>query len=317
MNKKNRVIRAIEGKHVDKVPMCFSLHFPPGNEYGKSAVDAHLKFFKETDTDIIKIMNENLVPADFKVRTPDDWKQISKISIKDPFVIRQMDLVDRILDQYQGSAFSVGTIHGIVASVLHVIEKYYGYNNGRELISEHLSQNQSSIIDAFKYVTELMTKLAEKYIDKGLDGIYYAALGESHYFTADEYKSIIEPLDKTILTAVKEKDGYNIFHICKDNIDLGWFKTYEELIDVVNWGVYESGISLAEGKKKFPNTTIMGGLKSRGGILENGTSEEIKKKIESIISEFGERQFILGADCTLSTDIEYSRIKKAVDYVSI
>ena len=62
MTKRERVIAAIEGKKVDAIPSSFSLHFPKNQAVGDEAVAAHLKFFKETDTDIVKVMNEHLDP---------------------------------------------------------------------------------------------------------------------------------------------------------------------------------------------------------------------------------------------------------------
>ena len=56
-----------------------------------------------------------------------------------------------------------------------------------------------------------MCQLSQKYIEMGLDGVYYAALGgEKHYFTDDEFAECIEPYDKQILRAVKEADGVHI-----------------------------------------------------------------------------------------------------------
>ena len=66
MNKKERVIAAIRGDVPDHVPVGFSLHFPRTAKTVEEDLKFHLDFFRETDTDIIKIMNENLVP-DFQV----------------------------------------------------------------------------------------------------------------------------------------------------------------------------------------------------------------------------------------------------------
>ena len=63
MTKKERVIAAINNKEVSGIPSSFSLHFPQDKKMGEECVKAHLKFFEETDTDICKIMNENLIPV--------------------------------------------------------------------------------------------------------------------------------------------------------------------------------------------------------------------------------------------------------------
>ena len=62
MNKKERVKAAIRKEKVDYVPSCFSLHFPRETAFGEDAVKAHLEFYHATDTDILKVMNENLIP---------------------------------------------------------------------------------------------------------------------------------------------------------------------------------------------------------------------------------------------------------------
>lgn len=59
MTPKERVIAAIKQQEVDGIPSGFSYHFPKGQEYGDAAIEAHLKYFRETQADICKIMNDN------------------------------------------------------------------------------------------------------------------------------------------------------------------------------------------------------------------------------------------------------------------
>ena len=149
-----------------------------------------------------------------------------------------------------------------------------------------------------------------------VDGIYYAALGaEHHFFTDEEFATWIEPYDLRILKAAKEAGLYNFLHICKENLNVQRYANYGELVDVVNWGVYETDFSLDEGRKLFPNATIMGGLANRSGVLVDGSHKEIRDAVRKIIKDFGTTGFILGADCTLPTEIPYDRIKAAVEAV--
>ncbi len=59
----------------------------------------------------------------------------------------------------------------------------------------------------------------------------------------------------------------------------------------------------------FPGTAIMGGLANRSGVLVDGTIGELQDAVKEIIHTFGKKGFILGADCTLPTEIDYARIK--------
>lgn len=310
MTKKERVMAAVRGKEVDHVPTGFSLHFPAGEARGEKGAEAHLKFFKDTDTDIIKIMNENLVPDVGEIRTPEDWNKIPSYSLNDEFMQRQIEMVKMILDKADPDAFSLGTLHGICASAIHPIEARYGYGAVRELFCTHIRENRKPVMEAFKRITDGMCRLAVKYKELGLDGIYYAALGgEKHYFTDDEFAEIIEPFDKEILAASKEAGGINFLHMCKDNLNMKRYESYNSLADVVNWGVCETDFSLEDGRKMFPGTTVMGGLANRSGVMVDGTIEELRAAAKEVIHGFGKKSFILGADCTLPTEIPYERIR--------
>ena len=147
MTKRERVITAIQGGEADYVPTGFSLHFPAERAFGKEAVKSHLEFFERTDTDILKIMNENLVPDIGEIRVPEDWNKIPSYSLKDTFMQDQIHLVDEILQKCDPSAFKLGTIHGICASAIHPIEARYGYEAVRELFCSHIRENKKPVIE--------------------------------------------------------------------------------------------------------------------------------------------------------------------------
>lgn len=314
MNKKERVLAAIQGREPDYVPCGFSLHFPEEKAKGEAAVQSHLEFFEKTDTDILKIMNENMVPDVGEIRTPADWNKIPTYSLQDDFMVSQIELVKRILDQCDRDAFLLGTLHGICASSIHPIEARYGYEAVRELSCRHIREDKKPVLEAWKRIADGMCLLAQKYIELGLDGVYYAGLGaESRYYTDEEFAECIAPFDLQILKAVKEAGGYNFLHMCKDGLNMNRYASYNELADVVNWGIYETDFSIEGGRKLFPGTTVMGGLANRSGVLVDGTIEELQTAVRTVITSYGKKQFILGADCTLATEMPYERIKAVVD----
>lgn len=97
MTKKERVTAAIRGEEVDKIPSGFSLHFPKESAFGDAAVKAHLKFFEESDTDILKIMNENLVPYMGEINNGSDYSMVKEMTMADGFMQDQVELVKKIL----------------------------------------------------------------------------------------------------------------------------------------------------------------------------------------------------------------------------
>lgn len=314
MNKRERVIASIKKGKADFVPACFSLHFNRTNKTQEEDLESHLKFFRETDADISKIMNENLLPDFGPIVTAEDWKIIPAFDKNSIFIKNQIELTKRILSHLQREDFSIGTLHGICASSIHPIEARYGYELVRALQVKHFRENKDSVLDAFKRITEGLIELVRQYASTGLDGIYYAALGgEERYFNDEEFEEAIAVFDKAILKEIKENGLYSFLHICKDGLKMERYKSYTGYFDVVNWGIYEAPCSIEKMKKIFPEACIMGGLANRSGVIIDGSIEELKKEVERLIKTYGKEGFILGADCTLPTEIPYSRIKSIVD----
>ena len=63
--------------------------------------------------------------------------------------------------------------------------------------------------------------------------------GERHFFTDEEFYQWIAPFDRRILQTAR-KGVYTFLHICKENLNMQRYKDYGGLVDVVNWGVYET-----------------------------------------------------------------------------
>lgn len=317
MTKKERVIAAIEGREPDKIPSGFSLHFPKEEAFGDAAVDAHIRFFEESDTDILKIMNENMVPYMGEIQHGSDYQMVREMSLEDPFMQDQITLIKKILKRCDRSAFLLGTLHGITASSIHPLEKMdpeYTYEEVRQKLCRLLHEDKDAVLAGMQRIADVMCELAREYIHLGVDGIYYAALGgETRFFTDEEFEEFIKPFDLQIMKSIKEAGGYCFLHICKDHLNMNRYRDYAPWTDVVNWGVYEAPFSLEDGRKLFPGKTIMGGLPNRHGALVDGPKEAVREEVHKVISGFGRTGFILGADCTLATEQDMELLKAAVE----
>ena len=56
MNKKERVIAAMNNQPVDRPPVGFWFHFPGHQSKGEPCVQAHLDYYNHVDVDIAKLM---------------------------------------------------------------------------------------------------------------------------------------------------------------------------------------------------------------------------------------------------------------------
>lgn len=316
MNKRERVLAALAGKDLDRVPSGFWLHFPHGYEKGDAAVNIHKDYFKKTGIDLFKVMNENLLVDDPSITKASDWSHIKPFNKNDPGIQNQIELVKRLADALNGEAVMLATIHGVVASISHVLGggSLFDSNKGKGKLVQvaHLRENQSGMKAGFEAVTEILTYLTEECLKAGADGIYYAALGgETYTYTDDEFMEYIKPADFQILKAAEGRTCFNVLHMCKDSLNLKRYIGYPG--EVINWGIYEHNPSLIEGRNILGDKVILGGIDDRAGVLVSGTEDDIREAVFSVLDTVGTHRFILGADCTLPTEIDYSRISCAVE----
>lgn len=87
MNKRERVIAAMNGKEADHVPAGFWFHFNGGDAAGDACVQAHLNYYRETDLDFVKIMCDRYFPFPLpEISSPADWKKVKPLPKEHPFI---------------------------------------------------------------------------------------------------------------------------------------------------------------------------------------------------------------------------------------
>ena len=82
MTKRERVINAFHNQAVDKLPMGFWYHFSPDDDFGQQTVEEHLRLYRDTDMDFIKVMCDGYFnyPNPFieTVNSADDWFRMTR-----------------------------------------------------------------------------------------------------------------------------------------------------------------------------------------------------------------------------------------------
>ena len=310
MNKKERISAAFAGKEVDYVPSAFWFHFPDDRFYGDKAVEAHLDFYRKTDVDLLKVMNEHQYQFDIPIKTPSDWKKLKPFPIKNSFYQDQLYIIKKISDCLGGEVPLLATIHGVFASAFHGSKLPGETIAGKNYVTNHLKEDPEAVSQGLATVADSLAELSLACLEAGADGIYYAALGgEECRFSEETFLKYIKPYDLQILKTVQERCQFLVLHICKERIRLPLYADYPA--DAVNWAVHDCGYTLKDGRDIFKRT-ILGGLDDRSGVMLYGSKKEIKQEALNLIETFGKKGFILGSDCTLPTNIPIGNICAAI-----
>ena len=305
MNRVERVRAALAGGPVDRVPASFWFHFPRDKAHGEASVKAHLEYFQESGVDFLKIMNEHPYRANVSIKTPSDWRQVRPAPITAPFYQEQLDEVKRIVDRLGDESLAIVTVFSPFASGNHASDHQ---------VTEHLKAEPEVVSQGLAAIAESLARFALGCVEAGASGIYFAAQGgEEDRFAEQEFLRHIKPHDLTVLDAVEDHGEFHLLHICRDRVRLPLYADCPS--HAVNWAATKRNLSLVDGRDLFKRT-IVGGMDDRG-VLVDGSPKEIREAVRAVITGFGTRGLIVGADCTVPTDIDVSNIRTAVEATTI
>lgn len=313
MTKRERIEKLLQGQPVDRNPAAFWMHFPIEEKFGTAAAEAHLRLLKDTDTDFIKIMNENVFwDGASTIECLNDIRNFRAYGKKDKIFQDQIELIQRIADRTQGDVPLVTTIHGVIASAFHEIGHPKLYSALGYLFPLFCREKPKKMKDVFRLLSESLIELVDCSIKASADGVFYSVLGaERYYFKDEEFAELVKPYEQAVYDHIRQVTPLNILHISQSNVALERYSSLKP--SVVNWTEQRGNYSLLEGRTKyFPNSIVMGGFSNCNGVLLKGTIEEIEAETENLCKKMKGVPYIIGADGSLPTNIHRERIHTVV-----
>lgn len=304
IDKRDALFALLEGRLQGYVPAAFFIHF--GNEYsfGKAAIDKHLEYFRYTDMDFIKVQYEEIFPFMSEIRKPEDWKKM--VLYQKDFYARQLEVVKGLVKAGKREAPIIVTLYSPFMCAGHTV--------GDDVITSHLKEDAESVRRGMEIITESVMIFAKECIRLGVDGFLACTQGAEKGRFADTmiFDRYIKPYDLIIMNEIDRACPFNILHICDyhgDYDDLSPFLDYPG--HVVNCSL-KLGDTMLTPKDMYNlfQRPFMGGV-DKDGVIYQGDQQSIQHYIGEILDERPQR-FILGAQCTVAANIDWSNLREAI-----
>lgn len=299
MNKIERVKAALHGEPVDVVPASFWFHFPAEQRAGHAMFLAHMAYYRAADPDYLKVMNDNgyaLTGVD-AIRAPGDWCRLEPAPLSSQPFQDQLAGLRELVDAIGDEALLVTTIFNPYAT---------GNDISGGKVTEHLKADPEAVSAGLATIADSLADFARACIAAGAAGIYFSAQGgEADRFTPEEFERYIQPHDLAVLRAAEEAGAtFNLLHICGSGLRLSPYVAYPA--HAVNWAPQLGNLSLSKGRALF-RRPIVGGVDQRGSIVD-GTREQLAAEVAAAIGEAGRLGTIIGAGCTVPSEIDVQRL---------
>ena len=305
MNKREKVLSLLdESQSPGYVPAAFFIHFPPDCRSGQAAINKHLEYFRYTGMDFVKIQYEFAFPRRPDIQSPDDWVKMPLYGRE--FYQDQLDVVAGLVQAARGEALVVQTLYSPFMSAGHTV--------GAETFTEHVKTDPEKTKAGMEVITESILWFVRECITLGIDGFYASTQGGEGYRFQDSslFAQYVKPYDLAVMNEINRACPFNILHICD------YTGGYDDMTPFLDYPGHVVNCPLGVGSRtmtpreaaQFFDRPYMGGL-DRHGIIATGTQAEIVSTVQDVLRDAPER-FILGADCTLPGDIEWTKIAAAI-----
>lgn len=322
MNRKKLVDAFLNNEEAESVVSAFWHHFVSFHDHYSGAnptiyneiVEKQKKYIDEVEPDLIKIMSDGFFGhpsvCEKLITTVDDLSEIKSIGANHEWINKQIEYVKEICS-YAGN--DVYKYYNVFSPLQYIRLRFEEYDEDFKKFTGLFKQDKEVMINAAKNIAKDVKVLVKRLFEEtSVDGIYYSVqCVQDKSFTKEVHDKLVRPLDLEVLDYINEFTDNIILHICgygKYTNNLEWYKDYP--VKAYNWAIYSENIDLADGKKILNNKPVLGGFdNSEGSILYTGTEEELKKEIHRILDKAGTKGVALGADCTISSEIEPSRLK--------
>jgi uroporphyrinogen decarboxylase len=304
MTSKERILAAVRGEKVDRVPFSVWYHFrfdPPAGPKSKMA-EAELDFHRRYQPDLLKVMHDVEYEPVGPIASTSDWANL-------PVLNPQVDNFGMQLHTLRNIRAGLGADVAMIDTVFSVY--HYADKISRGRLRDDLRDDSESVHVGLRAITDSLARYAKACIDSaGCDGIYYALSGASDEgVSAQDYKKHFLAYDLEVLQAVHDAE-FNVLHM--HGYKGLQFEIANELpAHAVCWSDRAGGPSLAEARKVYSGC-IMGGIdEQKFGVM---TPDEIEAQAREAIAVAGPK-FILSPGCSVPENSASERmlaIAKAV-----
>jgi uroporphyrinogen decarboxylase len=324
MTHRERILAAIRGEPVDRVPIALWRHFPGDDGTSDGLAAAVVAFQSTYDFDLVKVTPASGYPAEAwgarlepagneegtrrylrrVVASASDWRTLRPLDVHHGVFGRELKALQKVRAAVGADVHVLQTIFSPLTVAKQMV--------GPDVVS-HLRAHPDDVDSALAVVSETTARFARASLEHGADGIFFAAqLARTDLLTAEEYRRHGLAFDMPILDAVRPHADLVLLHLCGENVMFDLTRDYAP--DAVNWHDQTTPPALSDALARLPRGAVVGGL-DRGAHLERGTPEAVRRAVEAAVAATGGRRLIVGAGCVTLVTTPPENLRAARDAV--
>ena len=312
MNKRERVMAALAGREVDRVPLAFWMHNFATENSASGLTAETLRLARTFDWDYLKPQSRAQCFAEMwgltyrpsteratpytvtrhPARSPADLARLRPADARAGALGEQLEALRAIRAAVGPDTPIVWTVFSPMMIVPFLLE------GGRDTALELARSEPKAVEAALEAITETLTAYVKACVGAGADGIFYATnLATRELIRPEECRRFQRPYDRRVLDAAGSAP-FNIMHVCGAGAHFAEFADYP--VAAFSWALAPGNPSLAEGHRRT-GRAVMGGIPAKPEI-GSMTPVEIGGRVSAAIMDTGARWLLLAPDCSITPD---------------
>jgi uroporphyrinogen decarboxylase len=312
MTKRERVMAALGGKPVDRVPLAFWLHNFATENSAEGLAGETLRLAETFDWDYLKPQSRAQCFAEMwglryqPSGAPALPYTVTRWPVADADGLRRLAPADPRSGSLGEQLRALCAIRKAVGPDTPVIWTIFSplmilpmlLPGGREQALALLRSEPAAVERAFEAMTETLATYARECVAAGADGLFYATnMATRELISAAECRRWERPYDLRVLAAVAAAP-FNLLHVCGAGVHFDEFADYP--VTALSWATVPGNPSLAEAHQRT-GRAVVGGLPAKPGITSM-SAEALAERARAAIGEMSGRWLLLGPDCSINPD---------------
>jgi len=331
MSKKERLMAAVKGDPVDRIPVSFFGHNHTVERTPETALEAMIEQDRKYDWDVMKVqmratyyaeawgntykwMGPKIGPEvqDHVVKQASDFRKLKKVDVSRGVFADHVGIAKKIGEVLKGRTPYVQTVFNPigVADMLagtHLYDLHrQDYQNPRiGPLKRLMEENPEAVHEGLSLISQTLADYAREAVQRGgALGIFISTWrwAMKDVLTEEQYETFGKPYDLAVINgAIQAGSTFNVLHICRDPmISFDTFADYP--VDAINYTATCPGNpSLREVKSRWKKA-FWGGIDHTQTLL-HGPADAIDREVQEVITETGGKRLIVGPGCAIPIEI--------------
>ena len=312
MTKRERVMAALRGAPVDRVPVSLWLHnFAFENSAAALAAET-LRLVRRFDWDFLKPQSRAQCFAEmWGLRYTPSRERATPYTVTRAPVATAADLarfepadprtgaLAEQLEALRAIRKAVGSETPIIWTVFSPLMVLpFLLPEGRPMAVTLMRSEPAAVEHALTAMAETLAAYARAAVAEGADGLFYATnMATTEISAAAECRRFQRPYDRKILAEV-ESAPFNLLHVCGSGILFDEFVDYPAT--ALSWATVPGNPSLSEAHRRT-GRAVVGGLPAKP-FIKGLAPAEVEARGRAAIAEMSGRSLLLGPDCSIDPD---------------